>query len=67
MPAGPRVPCPSNTPQSIPSPDGNSYHSNDNVLAPFWADLDMTGGNMYLVLTILNGKPHTVIEWENVP
>jgi len=32
---------------------------------PFWADLDLTGGNMYLVLTVLNGRLHTVIEWED--
>lgn len=64
VPSGISVPCPSNTPQNIPSPD-TGKRSNDNVLAPFWANLDLTGGNMYLVLTELNGKPHTVIEWEN--
>jgi uncharacterized repeat protein (TIGR01451 family) len=55
--------CPSNTPLNIPS--NQSRDENENVIVPFWADLDMTGGNMYLVLTIRNGKPHTVIEWEN--
>lgn len=65
VPSGFSVPCPSNTPQNIPSPDSNRYHSNDNVLAPFWADLDLTGGSMYLVSTSLNGKAHSVIEWSN--
>lgn len=55
--------CPSNTPQNIPNDDKRDI--NDNVIVPFWADLDLTGGNMYLVLTVLNGKLHTVIEWEN--
>lgn len=55
--------CPGN-PNSFPTNDPTDV--TDNLLAPFWADLDLTGGNMYLVLTNLNGKPHTVIEWENV-
>lgn len=55
--------CPSNTPQNIPANDTRDI--NDNVIVPFWADLDLTGGNMYLVLTVLNGKLHTVIEWED--
>jgi hypothetical protein len=65
VPGTPIVLCPNDTPQNIPSAD-NPFHFSDNLLAPFWADLDLTGGNMYLVLTIHNGKPHTVIEWENV-
>lgn len=65
VPSGARVPCPSNTPQDIPSPDSNRYKSNDNLLAPFWADLDLTGGNMYLVATLYDGKLATVIEWKN--
>lgn len=54
--------CPSDTPLNIPVDDGEN---NNNLIAPFWADLDMTRANMYLVLTTLNSKPHTVIEWEN--
>lgn len=56
--------CNFETPEKFPAND--PFDIKDNLLAPFWADLDLTGGNMYLVLTIFNGKPHTVIEWENV-
>ncbi len=56
--------CPTGTPTKFPNNDAGDMQ--ENLLAPFWADLDLTGGNMYLVLTILNGKPHTVIEWENI-
>jgi uncharacterized repeat protein (TIGR01451 family) len=56
--------CPLATPNTLPTNDPFDFQ--ENLLAPFWADLDLTGGNMYLVLTILNGKPHTVIEWENI-
>jgi hypothetical protein len=55
--------CPSNTPQNIPSND--TFDINDNVIVPFWADLDLTGGNLYGALTLYDGKVHTVIEWEN--
>jgi hypothetical protein len=56
--------CNYETPEKFPTNDRSDIR--DNLLAPFWADLDLTGGQMYLVLTIFNGKPHTVIEWENV-
>jgi len=55
--------CPSNTPKNIPANEARD--ENENVIVPFWADLDLTGGNMYLVLTVLNGRLHTVIEWED--
>ncbi len=55
--------CPSNTPKNIPANEARD--ENENVIVPFWADLDLTGGNMYLVLTVLDGKLHTVIEWED--
>lgn len=55
--------CPSNTPLNIPN--NEKRDENENVIVPFWADLDLTGGNMYLVLTVLNGSLHTVIEWED--
>lgn len=55
--------CPSNTPQNIPSND--PLDINDNVIVPFWADLDMTGGNMYGAIILWNGAAHTVIEWED--
>ncbi len=56
--------CPTGTPTKFPTNDPGDMQ--ENLLAPFWADLDLTGGNMYLVLTIRNGKPHTVVEWENI-
>jgi uncharacterized repeat protein (TIGR01451 family) len=56
--------CPTGTPTKFPTNDPGDMQ--ENLLAPFWADLDLTGGNMYLVLTVFNGKPHTVIEWENI-
>jgi uncharacterized repeat protein (TIGR01451 family) len=40
----------------------------NNIIAPFWRDLNMNaGGNMYIV--VLSGGPFqwTVVEWENVP
>lgn len=61
----PTIPlCPSNTNQNIPSND--PLDVNDNVIAPFWADLDLTGGNLYGAIILWNGAAHTVIEWENV-
>lgn len=38
----------------------------DNVIAPWWDDLDLSGGNWYAVGLNWNGAPHTVFEWENV-
>jgi uncharacterized repeat protein (TIGR01451 family) len=40
----------------------------NNLLAPFWTDLDFTnGGAWYFVGVSYNGAPHTVFSWENVP
>lgn len=61
----PAIPlCPSNTNQNIPSND--PLDVNDNVIAPFWADLDLSTGNLYGAIILWNGAAHTVIEWENV-
>ncbi len=55
--------CPSNTNQNIPVNEPSDF--NDNVIAPFWSDLDLTGGNLYGAIILWNGAAHTVIEWEN--
>ena len=40
----------------------------DNILAPWWADLNLDdGGKWYYVGVSYDGKQHTVFEWENVP
>ncbi|MCX6033311.1 MAG: S8 family serine peptidase [Chloroflexi bacterium] len=64
FPGGLITRCPSNTNQNFPATD-NPFHTNDNLIAPWWADLDMTGGNLYGAVIGWNGVAHTVIEWEN--
>lgn len=60
----PSVPlCPNNTNLNIPVNDPSDF--NDNVIAPFWADLDLSTGNLYGAIVLWNGAAHTVIEWEN--
>ena len=44
----------------------NDLDYNDNLIAPFWADLDLSGGGeLYGAIILWNGAAHTVIEWEN--
>lgn len=57
----PLCPFPSNT--KFPTNDISDF--NDNLIAPFWTDLDMTGGNVYGAIIIWNGAAHTVFEWED--
>ena len=55
--------CAGNTNGQIPSTPNP-----DNLLAPWWSDLDFTsGGSWYFVGVSYNGAPHTVFSWENVP
>lgn len=56
--------CPSNTNLNIPVNDPSDH--NDNVIAPFWSDLDLAGGGkLYGAIILWDGKAHTVLEWEN--
>lgn len=64
LPGGLIIYCPSNTNQNFPTPDP-PRRTNDNLIAPWWADLDMTGGDIYGAIVGWNGAAHTVIEWEN--
>ena len=55
--------CASATNPSIPTAD-----LTDNMLAPWWTDLNLDdGGSWYYVGVSWNGRQHTVFEWENVP
>lgn len=50
-------------PQTFPDPTPPN-----NVIAPFWTDLDPSaGGNMYAANVIGGDRSWVVIEWENVP
>lgn len=59
----PPITCAGNTNGQVPSSSPPN-----NLLAPFWSDLDFTsGGQWYFVGVSWNGAPHTVFSWENVP
>jgi uncharacterized repeat protein (TIGR01451 family) len=61
--AGLNIFCAGNTNGQVPSTSDP-----DNLLAPWWSDLDFTnGGTWYFVGVSYNGTPHTVFSWENVP
>lgn len=48
-------------------PDPDPFQPN-NLLAPLWADLDVTNaGNLYAAVLTNSVKPFIVFEWENVP
>lgn len=49
--------------QSLPNPS-----LPNNLLAPWWTDLDLgAGGNWYVALLAAGPDQYTVYEWENVP
>lgn len=53
----------SNIPQIFPDPE-----IPNNVVAPFWTDLNPEiGGNIYAALLTRDGESWVVIEWEDVP
>jgi subtilisin family serine protease len=55
--------CSGNTNGQVPSTS-----SPNNLLAPWWDDLNFTsGGSWYFVGVTWNGKSHSVLSWENVP
>jgi uncharacterized repeat protein (TIGR01451 family) len=64
---GPNSFCPPTGNQSFPTND--VIDDWDNLIAPFWTDLDPeAGGQMYYESGVMyNGKPHYVLEWNNIP
>ncbi len=64
---GPLSLCPPTTNQSFPTND--IFDDWDNLIAPFWTDLDPeAGGQIYYESGVMyNGKPHYVLEWNAVP
>ncbi len=64
---GPLQLCPPTTNQSFPTND--FIDDFDNLIAPFWTDLDPeSGGQMYYEAGVMyNGKPHYVLEWNAIP
>ncbi|HHB90148.1 MAG TPA: DUF11 domain-containing protein [Anaerolineae bacterium] len=64
---GPLQICPPTTNQQFPTND--LFDDWDNLIAPFWTDLDPeSGGQMYYESGVMyNGKPHYVLEWNAIP
>ncbi len=67
-PGGSSLLCPPNSNDPMPTSNGiiSDY---DNLIAPFWTDLDFTNGGAWYAVggVTYNGKSHTVFEWEDVP
>jgi len=59
--------CPPTTNQNFPKHD--IINDWDNLIAPFWTDLDPeAGGQIYYESGVMyNGKPHYVMEWNAIP
>jgi len=64
---GPFQVCPPTSNQQFPKND--IVDDWDNLIAPFWTDLDPeAGGQMYYESGVMyNGKPHYVLEWNAIP
>ena len=64
---GPLQACPPTANQSFPTND--LIDDWDNLIAPFWTDLDPeAGGQIYYESGVIyNGKPHYVMEWNAIP